>query len=96
MPSKTVSVKEAQAKPYARGKAAAGKRALNISIRADLVDEARASGLNLSRFVEEKLEEALRAERGRRWREENREAIEFHNRRIERDGMWSKGLTPWY
>jgi len=96
MATKAVEVKETQAKPYGRGKAAAGKRALNISIRADLVDEARASGLNLSSFVEEKLEDALRAGRAQRWREENGAAIRAYNERMEREGLWHKGLTPWY
>lgn len=69
------------------------RRRLNLSIRENLIEEARKVQLNLSRFLEEKLEQALREERGRRWQEENREAIEFHRERIARDGMWNKDLV---
>lgn len=72
------------------------RRSLNLSIPEHLIEEARQSKLNLSRFLEEKLDESLRAERARRWREENREAIEYHRQRIEREGMWHEGLTDWY
>ncbi|AXQ31572.1 acetoacetyl-CoA synthase [Solimonas sp. K1W22B-7] len=68
------------------------RRRVNLTVRESLLRDARAAKLNLSRFVEEKLEQALKEERGRRWQEENAEAIEHHRRRIERDGMWNKDL----
>lgn len=68
------------------------KQRLNISVRGDLIDRARELGLNLSQFVEESLMRRIRLEEGRRWFEENREAIEHHRRRIERDGMWNRDL----
>lgn len=72
--------------------AAPARRRVNLSLRASTLDEARALGLNLSRIADDKLAEAVREEKGRRWLEENREAIEYHTRRIERDGMWNKDL----
>lgn len=72
------------------------RRRLNLSIPETLIREARAAKLNLSRFLEEKLAETLRAERARQWLEENKEALAYHRDRIERDGLWHKGLTPWY
>lgn len=72
------------------------RRAVNLSVRAKLIDEARAQKLNLSRVLEEALEAKLREQRAQQWREENREAIAFHNARIERDGLWHRGLTRWY
>lgn len=68
------------------------RRRVNLSLRASTLDEARALGLNISRLADDKLAEAVREEKGRRWLEENREAIEHHTRRIERDGMWNKDL----
>lgn len=68
------------------------RQRVNISLRASTVEEARALGLNLSRLTEESLQRAIREEKGRRWAEENREAIEYHRRRIERDGMWNQDL----
>lgn len=68
------------------------RRRVNLSLRASTLDEARALGLNISRLADDKLAEAVREEKGRRWLEENREAIEHHTRRIERNGMWNKDL----
>jgi antitoxin CcdA len=42
--------------------------------------------------LEQRLVEMLLDEKRREWREENREAIEAYNRRIEADGMFSDGL----
>ncbi|MBA4286435.1 MAG: acetoacetyl-CoA synthase [Xanthomonadaceae bacterium] len=72
------------------------RRAVNLSISGKLIDEARAQKLNLSRVLEEALEAKLREQRALQWREENREAIAFHNERIARDGLWHRGLTRWY
>ena len=42
--------------------------------------------------VAERLAVAVRAKLREQWIEENREAIEDHNRRIEEHGLWSDGL----
>lgn len=68
------------------------RRRVNLSLRATTLDDARELGLNISRIADDKLAEAVREEKGRRWLEENREAIEYHTKRIERDGMWNKDL----
>lgn len=72
------------------------KRRVNLSIRRDLVDEAKQQKLNLSQVAEEAVEAVLRQHRAERWREENREGIEAYNRRIQKHGLWHKGLTPWH
>ena len=74
----------------------AGKQRLNVTVRGDLIERAREAGLNISSVVEESLTERLRKADGERWIAENAEAIAYHNARIERDGLWHKGLTPWY
>jgi antitoxin CcdA len=71
------------------------KRPLNISIRADLVDAARASGTNISAVVERALESELREQRREKWRAENRKAIEAWNRWIEENGIPFEDLRPW-
>lgn len=68
------------------------KRRINLTVDAGLVERARAVGLNFSQIAEAALIQRLREEDGRRWLEENREAIEHHRRRIERDGMWNRDL----
>ncbi len=64
------------------------KRAANLSIDAELLRQAKALGINLSRFAEEKLAQEVRRRRWEAWRAENRAAIEAYNRHIERDGTF--------
>jgi len=68
------------------------KKAANLSVRSDLLEEARAYKINLSQTLESALQVALKKEKERRWREENRAAIDAYNRHIERDGLWSDGM----
>jgi len=68
------------------------KQAANLSIRADLLHQAKARHINLSQTLEERLEEILREQDRQAWLEANREAIEDYNARIARDGAWSDGL----
>jgi antitoxin CcdA len=68
------------------------KKAVNLSVDAALVSEARELGLNLSAELETRLAERVKAARWARWQEENREAIEANNRQLSEDGLWSDGL----
>ncbi len=68
------------------------KKATNLSIRADLLAEAKALRVNLSAEFEKSLAEVVRRKREEQWLLENREAIAAYNRHIERDGLWSDGL----
>lgn len=73
--------------------AAPAKKSVNLSVREDLLNEARALGMNLSATFEAALAAQLREERGRRWKEENQEAIAHHKERIRREGMWNQQLV---
>ncbi|MDO9382394.1 MAG: type II toxin-antitoxin system CcdA family antitoxin [Hyphomicrobiaceae bacterium] len=64
------------------------KKAVNLSIDAALVAEAKEAGTNLSAVLEAALNEQLREKRRKKWLEDNREAIEAGNAQLERDGMW--------
>lgn len=68
------------------------KKATNLSIRADLVEEARALGINLSRTLETALTAEIKKANEKQWLEDNKAAIEAYNRHIERDGLWCDGL----
>ena len=48
----------------------------------------RKLGVNLSRALEEKLEELVRKAEAEKWAEENREAIEAHNNWVEKHGTF--------
>ena len=67
----------------------APRKAVNLSINSDLLRQAREHKINLSRILEEQLERILREERGRRWKEQNREAIEAYNQFIEKYGVFN-------
>ncbi|MGH8455364.1 MAG: type II toxin-antitoxin system CcdA family antitoxin [Stenotrophobium sp.] len=68
------------------------KKPVNLSLPADLLKEARAQGLNLSRFLEQTLREVLKHDRAQRWQEENKAAIAAYNAHVERHGVFSNGL----
>jgi antitoxin CcdA len=66
-----------------------GKEAVNLSIDAKLVAEAKAAGTNMLGLLEKVFKEELRERRCRTWREENRAALEAYDRHIEQDGPWA-------
>ena len=67
----------------------AAKKPVNLSINSDLLRQARELKLNLSNTLEQRLVEILKEERTRRWQGENREAIEAHNRFVEKHGLFN-------
>jgi len=67
------------------------KRPVSLTIRADLLDEARALDLNASAAAESGIEAAVRAAQQKHWLAANRKAIDAHNARIEEQGTL---LTP--
>lgn len=69
------------------GKVAAPKRATNVSLRSDLIDEAKRLGINISEACERGLEGQVSRTRAERWVEENREAIQYWNAYVEEHGL---------
>ena len=72
--------------------ASAPKKPTNLSINSDLLQQAKEHHINLSQALELRLAEILREEKRRNWLEENREAMEEYNQRIETHGVFSDGL----
>jgi antitoxin CcdA len=70
----------------------APKKSTNLSINSDLLRKAKDHHINLSKALEQRLIEMLLEEKRREWREDNRDAIEAYNRRIETGGVFSDGL----
>lgn len=68
------------------------KRPTNLTIDAELLDEAKALGLNLSRVLEQGLRERVAQARRERWLEENAGAIAEHNERVAGRGVFSDRL----
>ncbi|MEQ1640295.1 MAG: type II toxin-antitoxin system CcdA family antitoxin [Novosphingobium sp.] len=63
------------------------RKSTNLSLAADLVEEAKALDINLSRACEAGLEAALKEERKRRWQEENAGAIKASNAWVAKNGL---------
>jgi antitoxin CcdA len=65
---------------------AANRKAANMSIDANVLADAKALDINVSRAAETGIAEAVRAEKARRWLEENREALLYFNQWYEENG----------
>jgi antitoxin CcdA len=72
--------------------AKSGKKAVNLSISADLLQAARSNEINLSATLEAAVADQLRLVRRRQWLKENHEAIHAYNRDVEAHGTFSDGL----
>jgi antitoxin CcdA len=70
----------------------APKKSTNLSINSDLLRQAKERRINLSQALELRLAELLREEKCRSWQEENHQAIEDYNSRVEAGGSFSDGL----
>ena len=65
----------------------ATRKAANLSIDAAVLADAKALDINVSRAAETGIAKAVRAEKGRRWLEENREALLYYNEWLEENGL---------
>jgi antitoxin CcdA len=63
------------------------KRAVNLFVDAELLDEARRMRINVSETLERRLRTIVRAEWEKRWLQENRAAIEAYNQRVATHGL---------
>jgi antitoxin CcdA len=70
------------------------RETVTLELDSEAVQAAQAKGLDLATVLLEALYRKIptlhaeeRAEQGRRWLQENREAIESYNRRVESDGF---------
>ncbi len=70
----------------------APKKSANLSINADLLQQAKQLNVNLSQTLEQHLAGIVRQAQRRLWLEENQSALEAYNRRIESRGTFSDGL----
>lgn len=70
----------------------ARKQSANLSIRSDLLQLARENKINLSKTLEDRLEQILRDHDREEWLKNNQDAIAAANDYVDRKGLWSKGL----
>ena len=74
----------------------APKKATNLSINSDLLKKAKSYNINLSKSFESYLNELVKQKAEEAWREENTQAIEAFNKRVERQGVISDGLRSFW
>ena len=72
--------------------AAAPKKSANLSINADLLQQAKQLNINLSQTLELHLADVVRQMQRKQWLAENQPALEEYNRKIELRGAYSDGL----
>ncbi len=65
------------------------KQAANLTMRAELLEEARARKINLAQTLETALAAELKKQREAEWLEQNKAAIEAYNRHVEKHGLFS-------
>ncbi len=68
------------------------KHKVRLEIDSDLLDRARAAGLDLSDAAERGIVRALNTVAPHDWQRENAEAIRHYNERVREEGVFSDGL----
>lgn len=71
------------------------KRATNVTIRGDLLEQARELSINLSHEFENHLEQLIRKRRAAQWLLDNQQAIDAYNRFVEKHGIWNEEFRGW-
>lgn len=70
----------------------APKKAANVSINSDLLQEAKILKINLSATLEQQLVHLIRQKRRAQWLKENRLALDDYNAFVDKHGVFSDGL----
>ena len=63
------------------------RRATNVSLATDLIDDAKRLDINISQACEQGLAAEVKKAREDKWIEENWEAIQFWNDYVEKNGL---------
>lgn len=63
------------------------KKATNITLSADVLNEAKALGINISQACNQFLRELVTREQERRWQADNAEFVTAYNDGVEKDGV---------
>ena len=70
----------------------APKKSANLSINADLLQQAKQLNINLSQVLEQHLAEIVRQAQRGQWVAENQLALQAYNQHIDLHGTFSDGL----
>lgn len=75
------------ATPATRSATDSPKRAINLSLNAQVLDSARSMGLNISQTVDQLLAAEVERLYWQRWNADNKDAIAHYNQRIAKEGL---------
>jgi len=67
----------------------APKRPINLSLNSKVLEMAKDMGLNISQTVDELLTEAVLKRHWANWQQNNKQAIDSYNERIQREGLFA-------
>ena len=70
----------------------APKKATNVSINSDLLQQAKILKINLSATLENELAQRVQQKKREQWLKENRLAMDDYNTFVEKNGVFSDGL----
>jgi antitoxin CcdA len=84
--------KEPQHSGHLSGLPPRPKRAVNVSVDAEILKVAKEMNVNLSQALERALDDLTAEERARRFYKEHKASIDAHNAHIERNGTLSEAL----
>ena len=73
----------------------APKKATNLSLNSKVLEMAREMGMNLSQTVDTLLADEVKRRYWAKWNEDNREALDAHNRLIEKFGLPLAKYRTW-
>src|SRR5579872_1345527 len=76
----------------ATGSHAGGKRAANVSIDREILDEAKKLNINLSQTLEDTLRQRVEDVRIEKWQRKNKAMFDFMNDFFERNGTLSEAI----
>ncbi len=65
----------------------APKKATNLSLNSKVLEMAREMGMNVSQTVDTLLAEEVKRRYWAKWNEDNKEAIDYYNERIKKEGL---------
>lgn len=68
------------------------KKAANLSISAELLRQAKDYKINLSATLEQALTEIVKQKQRQQWLQDNQQAIQAYNQRVEASGSFSDEL----
>lgn len=71
------------------------KKRVNVTLSSQLVEDAKALGINVSQSAEEGLQLKVKQAKEAQWLEENREALLAHNEWVRKHGTFGDRLRTW-